>query len=307
MHPTAFRIYCAKLEQGVSRKASAMTYLTGAHHFHIDKAIQSFAKDLVRAELKANGPFNAFPAAARLPSKRVILGDSNLSTVFGVTEIDGYNHVHYISAEDVFQIGMFKPGTDLVQVMRPPKPLEDNEKFFGRMAFALSELAHIISLVNSPRIVLCQAANGLDFTRQYKKQVTATTGQPALAFTRVSWDLRKPVKAKRDDYDENGKPKPLHWARAHWRICEETNPNAYWVKNYATGISDWRQWIPECWKGHPAYGFKPQVHHAHMGRFEPAYPGAADDIAAIPAAKYLAMTEIQKSAEAAWRKQKQAA
>jgi hypothetical protein len=124
--------------------------------------------------------------------------------------------------------------------------------------------AVILSLINEPRRVITAEADGMDWTRQYRKAVQRTTGKAAQAYSKVRWEVGGEVRARIEAGADEAFKMPLHWCRAHWRKADAEMANAVWLASMLDRPAGYYLWVKDCWKGHPAYGLKLQDHEPRM-------------------------------------------
>lgn len=119
----------------------------------------------------------------------------------------------------------------------------------------------IIQVINNPRFVVQQPAG----KRHERRQAHRGMGKAVDAWHKISWDINKPVVAKKP-YDETFHKMPLHYTRGHWRRAKNTDPKSVLRPNALNPEHRkiWWTWIEGFWSGHPAFGIKKSYHAPKM-------------------------------------------
>jgi len=118
-------------------------------------------------------------------------------------------------------------------------------------------LAFLVMTINQTRYVMRSIAG----TRQQRRNAHRGFGKATDAWTRISWNIDKPVVAK-EPYDAGFHKKALHFRRGHWRIAEQHHPKSK-RRPYAKILKHrvlWWTWIEGYWAGHPAFGTQKSYH-----------------------------------------------
>jgi hypothetical protein len=285
MHPKTFDEY-------LQFKARGDTYvcesIVRAKHFSAPPAMVAVAESLSRTNAldTAAGQF-VFPADARLPADEVCLtanfNECGLGATFFLARDDDGSEGVVVAAllnGRVLRLGSFYAGQ---LKMRLNREIDDAARI-------ISEVAFILSLMNTPRLVVHEHKT---LPRQQRRSMERTIGQPALGYTEVRWTIGKSIKARQSD----GSPMrgmPLHWNRAHWRKANEGEPKAEWRSSGPHGAG-WYCWASDYYAGHPDFGVKLQMHAPQM-LGEERRPGAVAPHAALSPARLAVMNEQKRAA-----------
>ena len=237
--------------------ALSKTYpeLAGAQHFFVGKEIEDFAHGYAREAIMEHD-YGSFPISSILPASRMTIsldGDSALFLLAGVSDKDGGTAISVVMLIDdplyAEPVGRWYPGSDVVKYKD------------GADLSVLWHLAHIVALINEPR-VLARTPQG---TRQVRRQAQRAMGFTPDAWTRVSWDLSKATAAK-IARDPTFRKVPLHWRRGHFRKAEAHYKGAI-QRPDAIRKEDrhlWWQWIDGQHVGHPIFGIKKSKYAPRM-------------------------------------------
>lgn len=294
MHPESLALLHL-IERQPTNFTLARSILIEGHHFHVSKEIASAADVFAVAEWNrlAEGDEFVAPVAGRLPGNKVAM---TLETGAGVLVYllwqdgarigVGYGHHDLLP----HALGRFQPGSGTIADGVGVRHYHSSEMIGPQ----LSSISMILSLINEPRRVSKSAAIGLDWSRQHRKSVERLTGKPALAYTKVTWQVGAGVKAKATGSDaESGLRMPLHWCRGHWRKAEEKWDGATWVSPRISAAKGWHIWIDDVWKGHPDHGIKLQDYAPRMIGEKSASRGS---VVSVPnAVKWAAMSAQQRA------------
>ena len=127
----------------------------------------------------------------------------------------------------------------------------------------MSSLAFLVMTINQTRYVTRTLAG----TRQQRRNASRGFGKATDAWTKISWNIDKPVVAK-EPYDAGFHKKALHFRRGHWRLAEEHHPmskrrpQAMILRHRAL----WWTWIEGYWAGHPAFGTQKSYHQPKISK-----------------------------------------
>lgn len=268
MHPRTFEVY--QLQKSIPGGQKYADALLGAFHLHVSQNIFDAAQAFAMAAIEDDG-FIESPIGSRLPAQCVAItieqdGGASAPYVALLTEEDGRVSITFLIANgEVKVVGAYTPGSDEIVLMRNLKiavfDFQSAEHFARNV---LTNHAFAISLINEPRRVSVSKASGLDWTRQYRKQLHRNTGMAVMAYSKVSWQIGAGVKAKNSKDGDSDLKVALHYSRSHWRRCDPDNVHAEWVSKFLGGAPGWHQWIKGAWKGHPDHGIKLQRYEPRM-------------------------------------------
>jgi len=135
-----------------------------------------------------------------------------------------------------------------------PKVKDETEE--ALMASILLTTATIFSLINQPRFVV----RGKSGTRQGRKHMHRGHGISLDAWSKISWNIGEPVKAK-DDHTKGGFHMPLHYTRGYWRKAQD-----HWDDVVIRKDGKPYKWVEGYWAGHPAYGVRHSYHSPKLGK-----------------------------------------
>lgn len=247
--------------------------LSGAMHVSISSAVQKVVLSIVSAEIEQMASdlqkpkSEAYDAVfeVRMPAPAVCLEfeEENPGVLLLVRDESGWVSVLPFNDEDSSYDFYHRSGPPLSFRSTRDAAKDDNSvlwmnpKFTSgtgsreehklRMARMAMSADTTLSLLAEPRLVVRGEPSRSDRRRAQR----ALGANVPLAWSRVTWTVGAPTKAKDEPGDETHR-KALHFCRAHWRRSHEGAPKA----ELRPGRSGWWTWVEGCFKGHPDFGIK---------------------------------------------------
>jgi hypothetical protein len=301
MHPATLDCYHAAKMRGRTSRDWPVKIMEGPHHFEVSPGIVDAAEAIAkneRSRMEAGDPMH-FPAGSRLPcDEMVFVTNADRETnVYLLWQAKDSVMVAWACPHCIVPIGSWTPGTAkgglfaAAELSHPVARAARQSLPDWLAEQGIWVLAITLSLMNEPRLV---TRSTVEHPRTSRRRIERLTGKPALAYTKVTWQVGAGVKAKRDGSDEDGGLRmPLHWCRAHWRKAEEDWAGATWVEPRMGAPKGWYIWVTDCWKGHPDHGIKLQDHAPRM--IGERAVGTAQEQSVPSAAKWAAMSAQQRA------------
>jgi hypothetical protein len=226
--------------------------LDKAQYFEISPSVYDAAWDSANILIDQEDP--VIPVAAQLPASSCMLwhpdlAGNNLVWAFNFDH-DGEKHVLFQILSDhrpPIHVGSYAPGSMHIRA-------NDNVDGATKTKMAMNVVlgACLFELINEPRFVVREPVGTRQSRRAMKRQVPSFSPD---GWSRIVWDLNKPVKG-RDEFGSNRNfHMPLHFTRGYWRKAHAAaKTNVHVVRG------ERRQWVEGYWSGHPAYGIKKSVY-----------------------------------------------
>lgn len=231
----------------------------------ISVEISEFAQQLVASELAGKESWGELliPCDAIRHSQCMIFGMQGETGEVEIYAIDERNDrpagdpeciVLEWLGDKMAHLGNFTPGgVAFLDERYKTMPVQTQTE----MAFIISAVAFILSIINQPNMTKRQPLVG----RQQRRAAQRGGAKAVNAWHKVTWDIGKETVAKVSRSPDFHKL-PLHWRRGHFRRAEEHYKGA--IRRPDALIPEermlWWQWIEGQWVGHPAFGVKRSIH-----------------------------------------------
>lgn len=284
----------------------ALATMTKGQHFLVGCAMNQLAVAVTNQIAHSNGPdlpgnFTA-PVTARLPAAvTCITFEEKPGQYVNILckrpeDRPDWILVSVVTEGCVISLGGFVPGSDRIQRFLEGTPEElyragaFDDVSVGKMVF---KTAILLSLINTPRKIIAHEKKEPSW--KLRKEIEDVTGEPAVGYFSVGWEIGKAIRAQGGSITTNGHPKALHWARSYWAVANEGEPKAEWLNLETKGGWGWYRWVADSWRGHPDYGVL--LHH-----YEPRVkgqekrPGQFVSFVASSAERLAMMSEAKRSA-----------
>lgn len=229
-----------------------LVILEEAQYFEISPPVYEAACDSADAILDGEDP--VVPIGAQLPAPSCLLwhpdlGNDHLVWAFNFDH-DGEKHVALQILSDYrepISVGSYVAGG---MHIRANDNVDHSTK--TKMATQVLIAAALFELINEPRFVVRAPVGNRQSRRAMKRQVPSFNPD---GWSRIVWDLEKPLKLRDKLGSDSNLHMPLHFTRGYWR---KASPTAKTNVHVVRGVR--RQWVEGYWSGHPAYGVKKSVY-----------------------------------------------